>query len=447
MATISADPACCLTDSTKSQVLSANEKSTAALLHDSDVNKIVERKFRSKNFCILHWSLDSFGETNGYLGQYYTLSVTVKIDNKSKHLSFFAKTPPPTSSPQYDFLVRYNTFNKEIIVYSEIVPTIGMGTGIKWIPDYYLSKSNVIMVLEDARQEGYVTPDKYLAFDEEHCVSVVKAISTFHSRSLILDEKLRRSTGQTILDLYGHVLEEVAFVAGDVVVMKYLSSCVKGACTMVDLVEGLKEDEATAMKNWMTTWIPKLPSLLVSSSKYRNVMCHRDIWPNNIMIKRDSAGKPVSCYLVDFQFLRYSPPAIDFVICLLLVTDRATRRTLYDRLVDVYYETMKKELAASSLDVEECLPREQFVASCDDVKGVSLAYSVANMQIMLLTKSAVEQYFIGSTDQLEYVLYGDERCDLVKSQCRSKKLYQTRITDVIEEIREYLANNNDPAKY
>ncbi|CAK9795897.1 hypothetical protein ANTPLA_LOCUS562 [Anthophora plagiata] len=442
MAAISADPACCLTDTTtKSQLCPTKEKQTALLL-DSDVNKIVERKLRSNNFCVLHWSLDSLGETNGYLGQYYTLSVNVKIDNKSKHLKFFAKTPPPTSSPQYDFLIRYNTFNKEILVYSELIPTMGIGTGAKWVPDYYLSKSNAILVLEDATQEGYVTPDKYIAFDEEHCISVVKAISTFHSRSLILDEKLRQSTGQTILDLYGHVLEEVAFVADDVAARKYLSSCVKGACTMVDLVEGLNENEATMMKYWIATWVPKLPTLLESSDKYRNVMCHRDIWPNNIMFKRDTrTGKPVSCYLIDFQFLRYSPPAIDFMICLLLVTDCAIRRRLYDQLIDLYCGTMKKELAAEGLDVQKCLPREEFVASCNEVKGVALTYSIANMQIMLLTKQAVDKYFIGSTDQLEYVMYGDQRCDLVKSQCRSRKSYQTRITEVIEEIRVYLANN------
>ena len=67
------------------------------------------------------------GETNGFLGSYYTLSVTVKIDDKSKHFKFFAKTPPPTTSPQYDFLANTDVFNKEIVVYSDIVPRMGVG--------------------------------------------------------------------------------------------------------------------------------------------------------------------------------------------------------------------------------------------------------------------------------------------------------------------------------
>ncbi|KAF3425543.1 hypothetical protein E2986_01315 [Frieseomelitta varia] len=442
MATISADPACRLTDSAKPQPRTAREELTALLL-DSDINKIVERKLRSNNFRVLHWSLDSLGETNGFLGSYYTLSVTVKIDDKSKHFKFFVKTPPPTTSPQYDFLANTDVFNKEIVVYSEIVPRMGVGNGSKWLPDYYLGKSNVIIVLEDAKQSGYVTPDKYQPFDEEHCILVAKTLSILHSRSLILDEKLRRNNGQTIFDLYGEYLKEVAFVEGEEVVEKYISSCFKGACTIIDMHEGLSCDEATVIKNCVNKWMKKLPEWVQSSEKYRNVMCHRDLWANNIMFKRDSAGKPIGCYLVDFQFLRYNPPAFDFVICFYLSTDRATRRRCHDLLLDVYYDTMKEELSAEGLDVEACLPRAQFVESCKDAKVLALTYAVTNLQIMLLTQQAAEEYFVRSTDQLEHVLYGDQRPDLIKSQCRSKKSFQSRITEIVDEIREYLAANPD----
>lgn len=440
MATISADPTRRLTDSTKPQPRSSREELTALLL-DSDINKIVERKLRSNNFRVLHWSLDSLEETNGFLGLYYTLSVAVKIDDRSKYFKFFAKTPPPNISPQYDFLLKTDTFNKEIVVYSEIVPRMGVGNGSKWLPDYYLGKSNVIIVLEDAKQSGYVTLNKHQPFDDEHCILVAKTLSIFHSRSLILDEKLRRDNGQTIFDLYGEYLKEVAFVEGEEMMEKYLSSCFKGACTIIDMHEKLSRDEATFIKNCVSKWMQKIPEWVKSSEKYRNVMCHRDLWANNIMFKRDPAGKPIDCYLVDFQFLRYSPPAVDFVLCFYLSTDRATRRRCHDLLLDVYYDTMKKELSAEGLDVEACLPRAQFIESCEDVKVLALTYAVTNLQIILLTQEAAQEYFVRSTDQLEQVVYGDQRPDLIKSQCRSVKLFQSRITEIVDEIREYLAAN------
>lgn len=440
MATISADPACCLTDSAKSQPSAVREK-PAPLLLDSDINKIVERKLRSNNFRVLHWSLDSLGETNGFLGQYYTLSVTVKIDDKSKHLKFFAKTPPSTSSPQYDFLFRHDIFNKEITVYRDMIPKMGVGHATKWAPDYYLGKNSAIIVLEDATENGYVTLDKYLTFDEEHSILLVRTLSTFHSRSLILDEKLRRSTGQTIMDLYEHILKEVGFVKDDVAVHRYSSASIKGASAIVDLTEGLKDGEASAIKAWIAKWVPKLSSLLEPSGKFRNLVCHRDVWSNNMMFKRDSAGKPVGCYLVDFQFVRYSPPAIDFVCCLLLTLDRATRLRHYDRLIDIYHDTMRKELAIDGLSVDDCLPRQQFAESCKHVKGLALLYVITNMQIMLLSKEAVDEYFIQSPMLLEHVLHGDKRPDVVRSQCRIRKEYLQRQTEIVEEIRDYLADN------
>lgn len=70
-----------------------------------------------------------------------------------------------------------------------------------------------------------------------------------------------------------------------------------------------------------------------------------------------------------------------------------------------------------------------------------MAFAVANLQVMLLTKEAVERYFVESTDELEYVLCSDRRSDLVRSQCRSVKTYQTRIVEVIEKFTDHLPDN------
>lgn len=401
------------------------------------MDEIVERKLGTDEFRVSSWSLDKLGETNGFLGQYYTLSVTVE---GGEPLRFFAKTPPPTSSPQYDFLVRHNTFNKEIDVYGEIIPEMGMGSGAKWLPDYYLGKNDRVIVLEDAVDSGYATLDKYATYEKGHWILLARAIATLHSRSLILDERLRRGAGRTMLDAYGRLLKEVAFVESEPLAGKYLSSCVKGACAMVDMNEGLGRGEAGAIKDWICEWVPRLPELVVPSDKWRNVMCHRDLWSNNIMFKTDGEGEPIGCYLVDFQFLRYSPPAYDFETALLLTTSRAVRRECRDLFLDVYYDTVRKELSVEGLVAEECLPREEFVKSCEETRTMALAYAVANMQIMLLSKEAVEEYFVGSTEKLEHYVYGDRRPDLVESECRATEMYRTRIMEVIEEIGEYIAS-------
>ncbi|XP_076650633.1 uncharacterized protein LOC143357874 [Halictus rubicundus] len=412
----------------------------ASLLTDHDVDKIVERKLCSNNFRVLRWSLDSLNETNGYLGFYYTLSVTVETGgDKSRELKFFVKTPPPTTSPQYTFLVDTNVFNKELTVYDDLVPRLGIGTGSKWIPDFYLGKNNTIIVFEDGKESGYETPDKLLPFDEEQCVWIVRTLSAFHSRSLILDEKLRRDTGQTIHDLYGHLLVEAGFCDDNPLSQKYLKASIKGSVAMVDLLEGLTDEERRQLEDRISWWSMRLPKLVLPSTKYRNVICHRDIWANNIMFRRDrSAGRINGCYLIDYQFISYSPPAFDFLLSLYLNSDRATRTAHFASLVDLYCDTMTAELASEGLNMEECLSRAEFVQSCKDYTATVLTYSLTNLQIMLLGKEIVEKYFVGSVEQLQYMMYGDRRPEVVLEQCRSIKPYRTRMIEMLEEVKENL---------
>lgn len=86
-------------------------------------------------------------------------------------------------------------------------------------PEYtlecYLCKRNIIIVLEHASINGYVTMDKYVPFDEEHYILLLRTLAWLYSRSLILDERFRWEGSQTILDLYGHLLNEMLFISGD----------------------------------------------------------------------------------------------------------------------------------------------------------------------------------------------------------------------------------------
>ncbi|KAG7190932.1 hypothetical protein KM043_006987 [Ampulex compressa] len=433
MATLSAESCCCVAEVVP-QVPQTGQKKVC-YLNDRDVEKIAKRKVPGDEFKITSWSLTPVEERKGFLGQYYKLSITVKAEGTSKSFKFFAKTPPPRHSQQYEFLLRYDTFQKEIIAYTEMMPRMGTGAGPKWLVEHYLSKKNLIIVLEDATIDGYATPDKYVPFDAKHCAWVLKTLSKLHSRSLILDEKLRRGAGKTIKDLYGPLLDEVLFVEDDERSMKILSSCIKGSCAVVDLIEGLNDDERLFLKNRIDEWGRALPQLLKPSEKIRNVICHRDIWANNIMFKYDSSGEPVGCYLVDFQFLRYCPPALDFMFFLYLATDRKTREDHFEDLLKLYHDEFAKELALENWNVEDYLPLTAFRKSCIDARPIALSYAVQNLQIQLISSQANDKYFMGPREQLEKILYSDGRTELVTDQFQTVPAYKARLSEVVLEIK------------
>ncbi|XP_011864912.1 PREDICTED: uncharacterized protein LOC105560409 [Vollenhovia emeryi] len=414
--------------------ISRQDRRETSLLNDCDINKILERKFGSGNPRLVDWKLEPLDGARGFLGQYYHLHIMVRIDDKMQSLRFFAKAPPPDHSPQFEFLQRFDTFNKEISVYTDLVRQMGAGESPKWMVECYLCKRNAIIVLEDASIDGYATLNKYVPFDHEHCVWLVRTLSRLHSRSLLLDERL----GRTIFDLYGHLLNEVLFVEGDDRSERALASSITGLCVMVDLIEQLDDKEKIVVKRRITEWSRKMSRLLAPSSEHRNVICHRDMWANNIMFRYDLAGNANGCYLIDFQFLRYCPPAIDFACCLYLTTDRNTRDRHFDFFARTYHDSFARGLAEEGFNVENYLSWTAFRKSYTEARNIALVYAALNLPIMLLSQEASSEYFYDSTEKLEQVLYGDDRGELMLHQCEKEPAYKLRIVEILCEIKDRL---------
>lgn len=419
--------------------ISPQDHRETSLLNDCDINKILERKFGSdKSSRLVDWKLEPLDGTKGFLGQYYHLSIMTRIDGKMQSLRFFVKAPPPDHSPQFEFLRRFDTFNKEITVYTDLIRRIGAGGSPKWMVECYLCKRNAIIVLEDASIDGYATLNKYVPFDEEHCVWLLRTLSRLHSRSLLLNERLRRESGRTVFDLYGQLLNEVLFVDGDDRSERALTSSVTGVCAMIDLIEEFNDKEKIVVKRRIAEWSRKISQLLAPSREHRNVICHRDVWANNIMFRYDLAGKINGCYIIDWQFLRYCPPAIDFACCLYLTTDRNIRDRHFDLFARIYHDSFARGLAEEDLDVENYLSWTAFRKSYTEARNIALIYAALNLQVMLLTSETTTNYFCNSTEKLEQVLYGDERADLVRHQCEKEPAYKLRIFEILYEIKDHL---------
>lgn len=435
MATINVDKTC------SALPISLQDHRETSLLTDRDVNKILERKLGSGNFRLVSWRLESLGDSKGFLGQYYRLHITAKCGadgDGTQSLRFFAKTPPPSDNPQFEFLKRYDIFNKEITVYTDLMRRMGVGKPPKWIVECYFCKQNVIIVLEDASLDGYVTPNKYVPLDEDHCVWLLRTLSKFHSRSLILDEKLRlEGNNRTILDLYGHLLNEVLFADGDEISEKVLFSGTMGFYAMIDCVENFDNDTKNDIKYRFTMWSQNISRLLAPSERHRNVICHRDIWTNNIMFRHDPDGNTNGCYIIDWQFLCYCPPAIDFACCIYLTTNRTTRDHYFDTFAKLYYDSLAQNLAQEGLDIDKHLPWTAFCESFAEARNIALIYAALNLHVMLMSDSITTQYF-DEVDKLKQAFYGNKRGEIVRHQCEAVPEYKMRILEIVLEIKDRL---------
>lgn len=90
------------------------------------------------------------------------------------------------------------------------------------------------------------------------------------------------------------------------------------------------------------------------------VMCHGDLWVNNLMFKYDACNVVSAVKLIDLQTVRFTSPSIDILHFLYTSTERIVRETSLDELLEVYVEALAAELKshmATSEKLSELLER------------------------------------------------------------------------------------------
>ncbi|XP_023289041.1 uncharacterized protein LOC105696161 [Orussus abietinus] len=414
---------------------------TPTILTEEDIRIVVSRKLGNQRFRLLSWNVSSFNKGYGFLGAYFNVTAMVSVEDNAnvEELRFFAKTPPPPESTLGTFLERCDGFNKEINVYDELIPHMGVGSGGKWYVDCYFCKKDRIIVMEDITVLGYVMPDKYKPLDFQHTALMLKAIARLHSRSLILDERLHLN-GQSIWNLYGEKLGEVIF-RKDNSALRMLDATLMGINRIIEEVGRIKEfnsHEVDVLKKRVKTWSYKMSHLLSPSAKYRNVICHRDIWANNLMFKYGADGNPQGCCLIDFQLFRYSPPAIDVELSLHVNTDRRTRDEYYDNFIRIYYTELTEALAEEGLDEKHCLPWEIFKETRQFAKNVALVFTLLCLPIMLIGSGELKSCFDGPPEVLEDFIYRSGKANLMSYQFATIKPYQERMIECVLEVWQRL---------
>lgn len=85
------------------------------------------------------------------------------------------------------------------------------------------------------------------------------------------------------------------------------------------------------------------------------VMCHGDLWVNNLMFKYDACNVVSAVKLMDLQTVRFTSPSIDILHFLYTSTERIVREKSLDELLGVYVDALAAELNLH-METSEKLP-------------------------------------------------------------------------------------------
>ncbi|GBP88121.1 Uncharacterized oxidoreductase dhs-27 [Eumeta japonica] len=276
-------------------------------------------------------------------------------------------------------------FEKEVFVYSLLLKKFSElqqcfpSQCRMIIPRCYFASNDYCkeaLVLQNMTSEGYKPYVSNMFLDLDHVIVSLKSIATFHALSFIvksndedffnkianeckpLSEKTNKRFMEILRDRLTKVIELFESTSYGCILQKMKIDCAK----LIELV-----GDRGAVKD--------------------TVICHGDIWKENIMFKYEN-NKPVSSCLLDYQTARLSSPAFDFLYLITVSCDSTIRRQHMQELIKIYHGFLSDILLMSNSRVDHIYSLEDFQ---EDLKAVAPAcLIVANTALWLFSGLVIE---------------------------------------------------------
>ncbi|XP_044268164.1 uncharacterized protein LOC123013601 [Tribolium madens] len=395
----------------------------------TDCAKIISAKLQTENFTLVNFKEETFDKIRGFLGDHTTLTITIKSNGNEENHRFFVKSLPQVYS-QRNFVLEVNAFFKEkgfFTKYCEFLKQFSIYQLLDdIIPTCRLIKDDSF-VFEDLSTKGYVTfPSREsLTLD---CVKVaVASLAKLHASGLILEEKTLSTLNQKL----EKELAE-AFYSNSESVKASMEAFKTGAYAVIDLSH---KPTMKISNEWFKQKLSEVLDLqklyAAPSRKFRNTICHGDVWTGNFMFKLDQ--KPKTCVLVDFQACRYGPPAQDVITFLYLTTNRDFRGKHQEEVLGFYYKQLDSIL--DQFGFKNLITKEEFDESCRFYKRYAMVQAVLLFQIVIMSEEVASELF-ANQDKVLSVLF-KEKYDFMMEVCQKDPIFKKMNFEAIAELREF----------
>ncbi|KAL7289335.1 hypothetical protein TKK_0016703 [Trichogramma kaykai] len=384
-----------------------------------DIYVVISRAI-SPHAKVLDHRIEPFSEgKNGIFGEHRLLVVEVELAGANINKSFFVKTPPE-SSLITDFIMDESTFVEEVNFYQQVQPLMMQNyKGESWSANCYLTKKN-LLVFEDLRSQNYTTRSDF-PMDGQSIKQTLATLARFHASSVLTEKKLGRSLKQAFPGSFEEIVytknkkfglsTPIAYEAMKMMATKY------GFQDSVNLVPKIHD---------------RVHNLVRERKDQCNVICHSDLWRNNIMFN-DEGGES-SCILVDFQLLRYASPAVDINMFLYLNTTLEYRKTNEMLLFKHYYSVFSETLVKNSCELNGVLSYSEMLKNYQKHKLVGLTYAAMYGPGLHLKPAEIAKLMNDAQLLTDWLMH--DRNSFIKSNLDADPVYEEKIKNIIYELME-----------
>lgn len=374
-----------------------------ARVKDDIVKSIVSSALGSSARVIEH-QMERYSKLNiGMIASHYVLRIKVQEASAdgAASLTFFVKSAfdlisaDSTETPIQDS----DSFSEEVRFFKEILPELRVKN--VFAPKCWLATEEML-VFEDLGAAGYSMQSDSAFLSEESARLALSALAELHASSLLAEERL----GKPLNEIYQ--FRERHF-SPDSKLSRSVGVSLRSAFQLSSHF-GLP----TAVLR-----MDRLTRMVVPDIKL-NVVCHGDVWRNNLMFSSDS------CILVDYQLLRYTSPGADLAMFLYLNCSPELRKSFESELIRHYYRCFHDRCGRSKF--------EDVWKAYEERKLLGAFYAVMFLPRVLLP-TEVHQEMLADQAELEKYLFGD-RFRVILRTMNEHPEYELVVRKIVREFSE-----------
>lgn len=413
-------------------------------INEDDCVNILKKVLNNQKFSLKNFFVKPFDHSSSaYLGDHHILEITYEIESKQQSERFFVKKLRNNDEFMRKSNKAYNIYAKESFFYTTFEPKIKKiwkNCDFSFVPTCFYSKDE-IFVFEDLSKTGYC-PAVCEKFDWDHMLLVLKSVAKLHAVSLAYEEYQKTTRGVTFRfgDFYKNILKEHMLMKdknktswGSL----FIQASAKGVGSLIDFLpeKYLSNREFKRKYRQLTE---NFYMVFKEDNGFRKVLCHGDLWVKNFLFKYENE-KVIDCKVVDFQFVRYQPPAHDLTYIIYHDCNKNIREIYFDNFVNFYYEQLRTELASYNFNVSDILHFDQLEISCKYFLSSSKLLSCYYDSLFL---KSVEYQSTLSKDEKDYLkLIYEDRSPIMKELFEKDEDYRNKMTEHLESIREIVIHD------
>lgn len=287
------------------------------------------------------------------------------------------------------------------------------------------------MVFEDTNVQQYKLRDKFLRFDMAHTLEALKTLARFHASSLIFEENKSAELGRdySLNEVFGKPFGHGGYVKSD----NWYNLCMEGALTALKKYSKHNEEEIKTIESQIKdVWASAL-DLAEPIDGYRSVICHRDLWNNNLMFHYGADGDPDDCLLIDFQAAKYMPPAGDVMLLLCCNVDPTFRENNLNIFLNFYLQELHNILSENGVN-PNIVSKKDFYKSANEQRKWGLVICACLMPQFWINDDETTRIFT-DTEQFHEILNQNKAAFIMKMM-EANDDYRMKVMEIFEEISD-----------